>query len=644
MVKGLTPQCKTQFDGAASKRRASLRGQPRRRSPRRGRVAVLYLMLAVLGPGLGAALGRGAPVLPASSAPAGSAAPPITYELDLRRPESHLVRVTMTIPDAAAGTELQYPAWYALYQIRDFIKDVQELGAECDGRPIGLVVVDLNTRRSPGSCARLEVHYAVYANAEPPFSSGLDSQHGFFNPAMLLFYLPGERQRQVRVKVVLPPGWKLSTLLDDGPAPGEYQAANYDMLADSPIEAGTFQEYSYVQSGATYRVIVDARPADYSSERLLKSLQKITATETSLMRDVPFSRYTFIFHFSAHGGGGMEHANGTAITESNERLRTHLDAVDSVVAHEFFHLWNVKRIRPQGLEPIDYVHGNDTGDLWFSEGVTSTYGELTLLRAGLVSRRDFYANLADAIHDLESRPARKFQSAEQSGREAWLERYSDYYRPERSISYYNKGELLGFLLDLGIRRSTHNRCGLDEVMRSLNENFARRRRLFTGQDLEQTIRGLAPEFIGLDAFFRDYVTGTRELDCDTYLGYAGLRRTTETAERPALGFLALRAFDGPVRVESVEPGSDAERAGLRRGDILVEMNGRVLRGLPSDELEGMKPGQRVRFRVRRGRQSVDLEFKLGSKSETVTRVTEMPSTTVEQLAVREGWLRGVTNP
>ena len=237
----------------------------------------------------------------------------------------------------------------------------------------------------------------------------------------------------MRVKFVLPPGWKLATLLEPADAPAQYRAANYDDLADSPIEAGAFEEYSYVQSGATYRVIVHARGSDYSPDRLMSSLKKITATETALMRDVPFSRYTFIFHFTPDGGGAMEHRNGAAISVSPERLRTRLEGVESLAAHEFFHLWNVKRIRPQGLEPVDYVHGNDTSDLWFSEGVTSTYGELALLRAGLVARRDFYAHVADEIHDLEERPARKFQSVIRAGREAWLEKYADYSRPERSI-------------------------------------------------------------------------------------------------------------------------------------------------------------------------------------------------------------------
>ena len=174
------------------------------------------------------------------------------------------------------------------------------------------------------------------------------------------------------------------------------------------------------------------------------------------------------------------------------RMRDNHGYLESVAAHEFFHAWNVKRIRPQSLEPVDYINGNDTRDLWLCEGVTNTYAQLALLRAGLIDRDTFYARVAGAIQVLQSRSARRFQSAETSGREAWLEKYSDYNRSERSISYYNKGELLGYLLDLGIRHASHNQAGLDDVMRRLNQDFARRGRFYTLADLAAIMAQLAP--------------------------------------------------------------------------------------------------------------------------------------------------------
>jgi predicted metalloprotease with PDZ domain len=567
--------------------------------------------------------------------------PPVRYLLDLQNPASHLVGVTMQIPQANRGTEFRFPAWSNLYQIRDFVRDVQDVRAECQGKPAPLRRVDINTWANEEQCTDLEVQYSVYTNQDNVFSGVLDSRHAFLNFGLLLFYLPHDRKRPVLVKFHLPEGWKLVTMLDDGPAPGEFQALNYDQLADSPTEAGNFQEYDYVQKGATYRIVVDGGQDLYKPQRLVHLFKKITATETALMQDVPFKRYTFMLFFPPRGGGGMEHRNGTAISVPASQMRTGLDNLQSITAHEFFHLWNVKRIRPQGLEPIDYIHGNDTSDLWFSEGVTNTYAELVLLRAGLIKEKQFYAHLGEAINNLRSRPARFFQSAEESGREAWLEKYPDYFRPERSISYYNKGELLGYLLDLGIRHASGNRYGLDDLMRRLNQEFAKRGRFFTDKDLESLIGQLAPAF-PIKEFFSKDVDGTGDLDYAKFLTYAGLTLKTETREVPDLGFESLQSFIGAVHVESVVPGSNAEKAGIQPGDILVQMNGVDLPVIPERELIYFKPGQKVQFTVQRGDKALEIAFRLGSRSATVYQVEEMTNPTRAQLAVQRDWLKGET--
>jgi predicted metalloprotease with PDZ domain len=571
------------------------------------------------------------------------ASEPVQYLLDLRAPASHRVEVVMTVAGASPSTEIQFPAWNNLYQIRDFARNVEELSADCDGSKEQLTRVDLNTWRSEAKpCQKLALQYTVCVEGSPPFSSALDGTHAFLNFASLLFYLPKERGRAVHVKFLIPAGWKVASLLEED-ADG-FLAPNYDLLVDSPTEVGQFDEYNFFQNGVTYRVIVHADLEDYSPERLVASLSKITATETALMRDVPFSRYTFIFHFPHEdgGGGGMEHRNGTCITVRARELRGHWEYLEDVVAHEFFHVWNVKRIRPQSLEPIDYVHGNDTRDLWFCEGVTSTYGALVLLRAGLISRKTFYARLAESIATLESRPARFFQSAEESGLESWFEKYNDYLRPQRSISYYNKGELLGFLLDLALRHATGNAAGLDEVMRRLNEDFARPGRYYTEPDLRRVIAQVAPTFSGLDAFFEDYVRGTRELDYDTYLGYAGLERENESRASARLGFEASVDSAGEVSVDFVEPRSAAAQAGLAQGDILMKMNGQRLHDSPANWLPQLKPGQEMKLELQRGGRVFEIRYRLETAEKATCRVKEIPHPSAEQLQVREGWLTGET--
>ncbi len=580
-----------------------------------------------------------------STATARAADLTVRYALDLRSTDTHKVSVEMSVPDVPPRTEIQFPAWNALYQIRDFVRNVSDVRANCDGQKLKLKRVDVETWRTrSGNCATLAVRYSVYANEEGPFSSILNDHHSFLNLAMLLFYLPQGRDRPARVSVILPEGWKLVTLLPASGPTEEFAAANYDALVDSPVEAGHFAEYDYQQGNAKYRVIVDANPKDYSSERLLDSLEKITATETAMMRDVPFLRYTFIFHFlPAGGGGGMEHAYGTAISLPAPTVRENWQAVEATAAHEFFHLWNVKRIRPAGLEPVDYVHGNDTRALWFSEGVTSTYQELTLLRAGLTSREDFYRRIASQIGALQDRPARLFQSVEDAGRSAWLEKYLDYLRPDRSISYYNKGELLGFLLDLRIRHATQNRESLDDVMRRLNDDFAKRHRFFTQADLLNVIGEVAPEFSGREEFFRDYVSGTRELDYNTYLGYAGLELLSTTAVQGALGFHAERGFNGPVTVESVDPDGNAARAGIRKGDVLLKMNGRPLNYPPDELLSNTTGGEKVEFEVRRAGKSLTVKYRLEKSRVNSYRVEEKAHATDDELRVRNGWLEGKTD-
>jgi len=586
---------------------------------------------------------------------AAQAAQPIQYGVDLQATETHLVRVTLNIPSATAGTEIQIPTWNCLYQIRDFVREVQDLKADCDGQPVDVDREDLNTWRGPNRfCGDLAFHYLVYADTDGPFESILDSHHAFLNLAMVLFFLPRERHRPAQIKFQIPSGWKLATFLED--EGGESQAADYDALVDSPVEAGHFEDFSYTQGfipagaptaemkRATIRVIIDADHSDYSSDRILNSLQQITAEETALMQDLPFRRYTFILHFPRDGGetGGMEHRDGTAISIPASSMHSNESYLESVAAHEFFHAWNVKRIRPQALEPVDYINGNDTRDLWLCEGVTNTYAELALLRARLIDRNTFYERLATAIQALQSRDARRFQTAEMSGREAWLEKYSDYNRSERSTSYYNKGELLGYLLDLAVRHGSDNKAGLDDVMRRLNQDFARRGRFYTLADVAAIVGQLAPRF-DMNRFVADDVRGTQELDYATYLGYAGLRLSTQTSETPVPGFSASRNAGGFLQVDSVDTGSDADRAGLLPGDVLMMADRDLLPPSAQPVLPYWRPGQTVELQIARASETHVLRFRIGVNQEIAFQIGEDPHASAEQLRLRDGWLTGATH-
>jgi predicted metalloprotease with PDZ domain len=322
----------------------------------------------------------------------------------------------------------------------------------------------------------------------------------------------------------------------------------------------------------------------------------------------------------------------------------------SYSAHEFFHAWNVKRIRPQSLEPVDYTREMWTRSLWFAEGVTSTYGAYTLLRTGLWSTQQFYGNLADQIRELQSRPAHRWQSVEQASLDAWYEKYPLYTRPEESISYYNKGQIVGVLLDILIRDRTDNRASLDDVLRELNEEYAKAGRFYGESEglravMEDVIRKKAPSAdAGLGDFFNRYVSGSDEIPYSDFLGRAGWTIRDTSQRRATLGFSINRDSAGSASVSSVDRESGASEAGLKEGDILIALNGESFPRAPERWLRDHQPEERITVKVQRSGEERELSFPLGRQTDAAYQIVEIPSPTERQRRIRDGILRGVTTP
>lgn len=447
---------------------------------------------------------------------AAPAAATIQYRVSLERPADHLLHVEMTIPAVSGNVDVQLPAWNALYQIRDFASRIMDVRArDAGGKALPVVKRDLYTWRIAGS-GSVTVSYGALWNDGGPFTAQLDATHAFLNLALLLFYMPDRRAEEARIEFTdLPAGWEVAVALPrDAEAPAPlFSAPGYDALVDAPVEISHFDEFRFTEAGANIRVVVHAdrwvRPV------LEDKLRRIVAYQAGLMREVPFKEFLFIYHFGS-GGGGMEHANSTAIYSGSDAR------AEGVTAHEFFHLWNVKRIRPQTLEPVDYIRPNLTRALWFAEGVTSTYGSYTLVRSGLWSAQQFYDDLAGEIRELESRPASRWKSAEEASLDAWFEGLRPYRQPALSISYYNKGQILGVLLDILIRDATDNRKSLDDVVRLLNQEYAHRGKSY---DDSAGIRAAAEQVAGVSftEFFTRYVAGADPLPYEDVLRRAGLR-------------------------------------------------------------------------------------------------------------------------
>jgi predicted metalloprotease with PDZ domain len=355
------------------------------------------------------------------------------------------------------------------------------------------------------------------------------------------------------------------------------------------------------------------------------------------MDGAPFERYTFILHIGkGSGGGGMEHMNSTAIGMPSDEF------LDGVAAHEFFHLWNVKRIRPASLEPVDYSKEQYTRALWFAEGVTSTYGSYTLVRSGIWSKEQFYLDLSQQISELENRAANRWQSAEQSSLDAWLERYPLYNQPEYSVSYYTKGQVLGDLLDILIRDRTNNERSLDDVLRAMNTDFAKQGKPYRDS---LDIRLTSEEVAGgsFEDFFQKYVAGTEPFPYQRVLALAGMELRVVEHSRPTLGFSTERDANGAVNVQAVIAEGPAAEAGLRAGDTILTWNGAEPPRRLERWLREQKAGDILKLKVRREEKEVTIEVRLGEIKETFYGVSEDSHASEKARRIRDGLLHGVTS-
>jgi predicted metalloprotease with PDZ domain len=565
----------------------------------------------------------------------------IQYTISLADPRSHRVHVGIDLAPGPGSRELQLPVWNALYQIRDFSQYLNWVRTRSNsGKDLPVQLVDKSRWRVSGVDQGARVEYEIVADRPGPYDAQLNTHHAFFNLAQILMYPVDARSFPMRIVFSdVPARWRFATGLIGSRETG-FTAENYDRLVDSPIEIGEFQESDFDQGGEHYRVVVDAEPRDYDLPTLVAMIRRIVTAETDWMNDRPFSRYLFLYHFPhVSGGGGMEHAYSTAIDVNARVLAENALALPEVTAHEFFHLWNVKRIRPQSLEPIDYTKENYTNALWFSEGVTNTVQDYMLLRAGFLDEPQYLNRLAGEIAALERRPARLTQSAEESSLDAWLEKYPSYELPARSISYYNKGGLLGVMLDLAMENATEGQISLRDLFHWMNENYAKKGQFFTDSEgLREAAEVVAHS--DFNAFFRKYVAGREEISWDDCFRAVGLRLVRHTETVADLGFLVVRIFDAPPIVTSVEPESEAERNGLQVDDSILEINGQTTSSDFQSKLAQLAIGDTLRVRVRNAQGERELHWKLRGRKEIEFGLYDVEKITAQQKARRATWLYG----
>jgi len=587
----------------------------------------------------------------------------ISFTVSMSKPQTHLLEVEMRITESGATAisedVLVMPVWTpGSYLIREFERHVQNFSAvDASGRALPWEKINKNSWRIRTNNAReIRVKYLVYANELTVRTNELNSDHAFWNNAALLMYLERSLTHPVTIHVNPAPGWKVATGLP--PVPGEkntFEAENFDILYDSPFEVSDFKQIDFVVRGVPHRIVIDGE-GNYDATLMRAVVQKIVEVEVALFGDIPYHDYTFFLHLRSTGGGGLEHLNSTGL---GFRRFGFSDAsgyrrFGALVAHEFFHLWNVKRIRPDALGPFDYTKENHTKLLWVAEGITEYYGQLMLRRAGLISDESYLAHLASQIEDVQDTPGHKVMSAEDASFNSWIKEY----RPDENsinsqISYYDKGELLGMLLDLEIRRRSNNAKSLDDVMRMLYTDFFKRNRNYTPADFQKVCETAAGS--SLEDFFSRYVRGTEELPYNKILSAAGIEveeaglpieleilSSTPPINVPTQAYLGAELEDSGdfVSVKNVRAGSAAYEQGLNAKDLIIAIDGERANAKRLLALVAAKrPGDVVHFTVFRNDDVRTLDIKLGGLIAADFQIVQLPARSEQQKRIYDSWMR-----
>jgi predicted metalloprotease with PDZ domain len=603
----------------------------------------------------------------------------ITYRLSMSRPVSHLFEVTMEIElaeNANSGwLDFQMAKWSpGRYAVFDFAKNVQEVhaaspicpsknlneGARVTCRPVSLPVTrvdDQTWRVETKTSSAFTLSYKVFANDLSGTFSQLDTRHANFNGGSVFMYIVGHKADPVKLVINPPAGWRIVNGWMTHVGQSEWQFPNWDVMIDTPTEiAPNWTEDGFQVDGKKYHVIVHSfgdegrkRPA------LVRDIEKIVRAEIAMWGAPEFDSYTLLLHFGdAERGDGMEHLTSTQIIETAALSEPGVyEGTLGTIAHEFFHVWNVKRLRPIEFGPWDFTRPANTRGLWIAEGLTNYYGHLMMRRAGIWEDSDFLRREAETINDIENSPGSRLMSAEESSLSApFIDRAQHSQRTNlgnTSISYYPKGELLGFVLDLLIRGKSNGKASLDDVLRRMYDEFYLKSpnvtyylkgRGYRAEDFQR----VASEVAGFDlsSFFARHVRGVEVPPYDEALGYVGLRLVHELAREPYNAGIILNPRDSQaVRIANVLSGSVAEDAGLQPGDEINSLGGKKVtdRNFLST-LNRSGQGDRISVSFKRDRQTLTTTLVLGPPDRFEYRIEERGDATSAQKALRAAWLRG----
>ncbi len=584
------------------------------------------------------------------------APPEIAYTITMSKPYTHLLEVEMRVKwdQMPEKTELKMPVWTpGSYLIREYARQVQQFGVKnADGTALEWRKINKNTWQvDTKGVKEIVAKYLVYSNELTVRTNELNDEHGFWNNAATLFFIRDQLKTPSTVKINPFGNWRVATGLPpvDGQA-NTFKAENYDVLYDSPFEVSDFKEIGFDVEGKHHRLIMSGE-GNYDLKKLSVDVAKIVEEVYKMFGEFGYKDYTFIVNL--RGGGGLEHLNSTALQvnrfgfKPDQRYKSFL----GLVSHEYFHNFNVKRIRPDALGPFDYENENYTKLLWVAEGGTEYYSQLLLMRAGLITEKEFLIGKATAISQLQARPGRFETSLESASFDSWIKQY----RPDENainnqISYYDKGEIVNMMLDITIRTASGGTRSLDDVMRYLYTEHFKKGKNYTPEDFQKISEMMAGK--SLDDFFSKYVRGTAEIDYSGIVSAIGLQMTAEegrpdrapaAGERgpviiPAFG-ADLTETNGVLTIRSVAQGTPAYDQGFNSSDQIVAVDGyRASQAFLQSYFGERKQGDKVMLTVFRFDRLREMPLVLGSNSRKEYVFSKLPQPTDEQKKLYHGYL------
>lgn len=572
----------------------------------------------------------------------------ITFTVSMEKPATHYFHVEMKCEGIKKESLLlKMPVWTpGYYQRLDFANNVENFHAtDPKGNEIKWTKSSGNGWQLQSNDANsISVNYDV--NATRPFvgTPYLDSTRGYILPAGVFLFVDGMISHSAEVIIKPFASWhNVATGLDSiAGKKFTYIAPDFDILYDSPLLVGNLEELpSFTVKGIPHRFI-GYRLGNFDRVQFMNDLKKVVETATNMMGDIPYKHYTFIS--IGPGAGGIEHLNNTTVSFSGTGYNTPECKIRSLhfLAHEYFHNYNVKRIRPVELGPFDYENGSRTKLLWVSEGLSVYYEYMTVHRAGLSTNEELFNAFRNNMLAFEGKPGRLYQTLEQSSYDTWSDgpfgRTGD--ELNKTISYYDKGPVVGLLLDLKIRELTQNKRSLDDVMRFVyREYYQKKKRGFTDEEFRAACEKIAGASLQ-DEF--KYVSTTAELDYPKYFAYAGLSIDTTTKELPgAYSGMNIRERNDSVLITTVDWESPAWNAGIRGRQALLEINGeKATSKLLKEITDRSNAGDKITLTILVNNSKKTIEVPFGKRKEKSFSISPIETSSPLQRKIFESWLKG----